>query len=83
MNETLVGLNHLNISNFTLVKITEATSASALSTITSYNAIKVTIGAENFGTLVKITDDQNICFIGTKGIKSILTQKFNPLEESI
>ena len=48
--------------------------------VSSYNAIKVTIGAENFGTLVKITDDQNICFIGTKGIKSILTQKFNPLE---
>jgi hypothetical protein len=44
------------------------------------DAIKVTIGAENFGTLVKITDDQNICFIGTKGIKSILTQKFNPLD---
>jgi hypothetical protein len=25
--------------------------------VSSYNAIKVTIGAENFGTLVKITDD--------------------------
>ncbi|VVM21367.1 hypothetical protein BSPWISOXPB_4283 [uncultured Gammaproteobacteria bacterium] len=47
--------------------------------ISSSDAIKVTIGAENFGTLVKITDNQNICFIGTKGIKSISTEKFTPL----
>jgi hypothetical protein len=33
-----------------------------------------------FGRLVKITDNQNICFIGTKGIKSISSEKFTPLK---
>jgi hypothetical protein len=48
--------------------------------ISPSDAIKVTIGAENFGRLVKITDNQNICFIGTKGIKSISSEKFTPLK---
>jgi hypothetical protein len=43
-----VGTSAGSYSNFSLPR----------AKVSSYNAIKVTIGAENFGTLVKITDDQ-------------------------
>jgi hypothetical protein len=45
INIAFVNSSHIN-SNFSLPR----------DKVSSYNAIKVTIGAENFGTLVKITD---------------------------
>jgi hypothetical protein len=47
-------------------------------TINKIDAITTVIGAEDFGTLIGITDYSNICFIGTKGIKSISSSKFTP-----
>lgn len=46
--------------------------------VNGIDAIIAVIGAEDFGTLLEITDYRNICFIGTKGIKSITSSKFTP-----
>jgi hypothetical protein len=46
--------------------------------VNKIDAINAVIGAEDFGTLIGITDYSNVCFIGTKGIKSIQSSKFTP-----
>lgn len=46
--------------------------------VNKIDAINAVIGAEDFGTLIGITDYSNVCFIGTKGIKSISSSRFTP-----